>query len=297
MKKIVFALSFVSFIQLNAQPIIENANLLPNSSYNYNVRVNQGFSSPITLNSDVIWDFTSLTSISPGAISIIDAPASIYGSYFSSANYAYLIANMYSYFEVNSTEMVELAHTITNMGSIYDFNANGKKILQFPFNYGGTFTDDFISNSTTYSVDVAYAAYGTLNLPNGYSYDNVALITETSDLTTIYRWYTMNPFMSVAIYRESDHVFVWIEQDMNLGLDEKSALNVSIFPNPMEDKITFQVATETVIDVIEIYSSEGKLIESIQPNFVEGRMTINTDKFENGTYLVKVGNETFQLVK
>ena len=251
MKKIVFALSFVSFIQLNAQPIIENATLLPNSSYNYNVRVNQGFSSPITLNSDVIWDFTSLTSISPGAISIIDAPASIYGSYFSSANYAYLIANMYSYFEVNSTEMVELAHTITNMGSMYDFNANGKKILQFPFNYGGTFTDDFISNSTTYSVDVAYAAYGTLNLPNGYSYDNVALITETSDLTTIYRWYTMNPFMSVAIYRESDHVFVWIEQDMNLGLDEKSALNVSIFPNPMEDKITFQVATETVIDVIE----------------------------------------------
>ncbi len=297
MKKIFYAFNFFVFSTINAQPILQDASLLPSTSYSYTVRVNTGFTNPIDMNNDVIWDFTSLNSISPGPIAIIDPSTSTFGSNFPTSNFAYQIANMYSYFEVNSSEMIELSHTMTSIGNMYDFSADGKKILQFPFNYGGTFSDTYISNSISYPVDVAYAGFGTLHLPNGFSYSNVALITETSPLTNVYRWYTTNPFMSVAIYRQVDDVFVWIEQDPGASISEYSSTEMNVFPNPVNDKLTIEMVNEVELNQLEIYSVNGKLIKTVEPNFQNGSMNISTNDLEKGSYVLVVGNNRVKFVK
>jgi len=297
MKKLFLGMTSLVFSGVNAQPILQDVSLLPSTSYTYTVRVNTGFNGTIDLNSDIIWDFTALSSITPGPISIIDPGTSLYGSNFPTSNFAYQIANMYSYFEVNSTQMIEFSHTMTSPGNMYDFSADGKQILQFPFNYGGTFADNYTSNSTSYPVEVSYAGYGTLNLPNGYSYSNVALITEISPLTNIYRWYTTNPFMSVAIYREVDHVFVWIEQDPGLAISENSSTKMNVFPNPVNEILTIETSNEVELTQLEIYSINGKLIKTVESSFQNGSMNLSTSELEKGAYVLVMGNERIKFVK
>ena len=70
---------------------------------------------------------------------------------------------------------------------------------------------------------------------------------------------------------------------------------INVFPNPSNG--TFTVNSETPIDLIEIYSLDGKLIQTLKTDN-ENLSPIKINNLTNGTYLLKINqSEKFSLKK
>ena len=76
---------------------------------------------------------------------------------------------------------------------------------------------------------------------------------------------------------------------MCVGIDENiNNSNVSIFPNPANDLVTFTAESSTIAEV-QIFDLTGKMIYS---NFSSSsRLEVNTSNYASGTYIVKVITE------
>ena len=297
MKKILFSLALITSSFTFAQPVILNGDNIATTSYSYPVKVNLGYSGSVATGANQTWDFSSETGMSAGAITIYDPASTPLGSNFLNSNFGFLVVNMYSYLQITPTEMLEHAETITSIGDTYDYSLDSKKILQFPFSYGNSFTDSYSTPSMLHDVEVTYSGYGTLILPGGLTFENVVLVSEMSNLTNEYRWYTTNPLMSIVIYREQDNVLVWIEADPNLAIKENQSATFKVYPNPVADLLTIKIENISELNPIEVFTIDGKLIKSVEPSFQNGSMNVSTNELENGAYVLVIGNERIKFVK
>lgn len=297
MKKILFSLALITSSFTFAQPVILNGDNIATTSYSYPVKVNLGYSGSVATGANQTWDFSSETGMSAGAITIYDPASTPLGSNFLNSNFGFLVVNMYSYLQITPTEMLEHAETITSIGDTYDYSLDSKKILQFPFSYGNSFTDSYSTPSMLHDVEVTYSGYGTLILPGGLTFENVVLVSEMSNLTNEYRWYTTNPLMSIVIYREQDNVLVWIEADPNLAIKENQSATFKVYPNPVADLLTIKTENISELNPIEVFTIDGKLIKSVEPSFQNGSMNVSTNELENGAYVLVIGNERIKFVK
>ena len=297
MKNIFFSLALISSSFAFAQPIILNGDNIATPAYSYPVKVNLGYSGSVATGANQTWDFSTITGMSAGAITIYDPASTMLGSNFLNSNFGFLVVNMYSYLQITPTEMLEHAETITSMGDTYDYSLNSKKILQFPFSYGNSFTDSYSTPSMLHDVEVTYSGYGTLILPGGLTYENVVLVSEMSNLTNEYRWYTTNPLMSIVIFREQDGVLVWIEADPTLSVTENQSATFNVFPNPVSDMLTIETSNNSDLCLIELYTIDGKLIKTVESSFQNGSMSISTSELEQGSYVLVIGNERIKFVK
>jgi len=297
MKNIFFSLALISSSFAFAQPIILNGDNIATPAYSYPVKVNLGYSGSVATGANQTWDFSTITGMSAGAITIYDPASTMLGSNFLNSNFGFLVVNMYSYLQITPTEMLEHAETITSMGDTYDYSLNSKKILQFPFSYGNSFIDSYETSSMAYDVEVTYSGYGTLILPGGLTYENVVLVSEISPLTDEYRWYTTNPLMSIVIFREQDGVLVWIEADPTLSVTENQSATFNVFPNPVSDMLTIETSNNSDLCLIELYTIDGKLIKTVESSFQNGSMSISTSELEQGSYVLVIGNERIKFVK
>lgn len=297
MKKLFISLALISSAFASAQPVIVNGDNIATTSYSYPVKVNLGYSGSVAVGANQTWDFSSETGVSAGAITIYDPSTTPLGSNFLNSNFGFLVVNMYSYLEITPTEMLEHAETITSMGDPYDYSLGSKKILQFPFSYGNSFTDSYATSSMLHDVEVTYAGYGTLILPGGLTFENVVLVSEMSNLTNEYRWYTTDPLMSIVIFREQDGVLVWIEADPSLSIKENETSSLHVFPNPVNDILTIERSSAADLAQIEIYSINGKLIKTTEPSFQNGSMNLSTSDLEKGSYVLVIGSERVKFIK
>jgi hypothetical protein len=297
MKKILFSLALIPSAFAIAQPVIVNGDNIATTSYSYPVKVNLGYSGSVAVGANQTWDFSAETGVNAGAITIYDPATTPLGSNFLNSNFGFLVVNMYSYLEITPTEMLEHAETITSLGDPYDYSLGSKKILQFPFSYGNSFTDSYATSSMLHDVEVTYAGYGTLILPGGLTFENVVLVSEMSNLTNEYRWYTTDPLMSIVIFREQDGVLVWIEADPSLLIKENETSSLHVFPNPVNDILTIERSSEADLAQIEIYSINGKLIKTVEPSFQNGSMNLSTCELDKGAYVLVIGNERIKFVK
>ncbi len=71
----------------------------------------------------------------------------------------------------------------------------------------------------------------------------------------------------------------------NIVLDESS---FSIYPNPSNANFTFSIDLIKSKGIIEIYSSDGKLIEQVQINQGQTNISFNASQFPNGFYYAKL---------
>jgi hypothetical protein len=69
-----------------------------------------------------------------------------------------------------------------------------------------------------------------------------------------------------------------------VGINELSGLTINIYPNPVNDVLTFDLQNK--IDRIEIYSMSGKLLNALDVREQE-KTVINTSDLAPGAYLVK----------
>jgi len=82
---------------------------------------------------------------------------------------------------------------------------------------------------------------------------------------------------------------VVVEYSQCVGIDEDiNNSNVSLFPNPANDLVTF-TAENTEMSEVQIFDLTGKMIYTNYP--VSNRLEVNTSAFASGTYIVKVITE------
>ena len=82
---------------------------------------------------------------------------------------------------------------------------------------------------------------------------------------------------------------VVVEYSMCVGIDEDLVnSNVSLFPNPANDLVTFTAEGSTIAEV-QIFDLTGKMIYSNYPS--SSRLEVNTSNYASGTYIVKVITE------
>jgi hypothetical protein len=78
-----------------------------------------------------------------------------------------------------------------------------------------------------------------------------------------------------------------------------SSTKINLFPNPVRGILNIGIGTQTpALTYIDIYSPVGKLMASYQ-TYYNGSipLNINTDKFENGLYLLKIRYNQFSCAK
>ena len=82
-----------------------------------------------------------------------------------------------------------------------------------------------------------------------------------------------------------------------LSVDENELASIILYPNPVIDRFVVSGVSET-IDMIEIYSMEGRLVKQIKDY---NDQAIEVSQFQEGVYLVRIskGNssKTIQFVK
>jgi len=73
---------------------------------------------------------------------------------------------------------------------------------------------------------------------------------------------------------------------MCVGVNENANnSNVSLFPNPATDLVTF-LSEGTNITEVQIFDLTGKMVYNNLPT--SDRLDVNTSEFASGTYIVKV---------
>lgn len=82
-------------------------------------------------------------------------------------------------------------------------------------------------------------------------------------------------------------VYTWIE---NVDETHQPSL-ISIFPNPANDFVTLKGES---LGMVSIYNALGQKLDEFEPNDTEIR--INTAGYENGIYVVKVGEKALRFV-
>ena len=77
------------------------------------------------------------------------------------------------------------------------------------------------------------------------------------------------------------------------AVEENPALKaINIYPNPASNSFNIQYNSTVVNTVFELYSIDGKKLDSIQLQGQSGLYTYSTDKLADGVYLYRVSNAT-----
>ena len=82
-----------------------------------------------------------------------------------------------------------------------------------------------------------------------------------------------------------------------LSINDNPLLEVSIFPNPVKDML--QLQSKKMIQNIEIFDVQGRILEAIQVN--SEKVSHNISHRNNGIYFVKIstelGTKTVKIIK
>ncbi|WP_452223008.1 PQQ-dependent sugar dehydrogenase [Lacinutrix chionoecetis] len=111
-------------------------------------------------------------------------------------------------------------------------------------------------------------------------------------------WVSFGEDNNGELYIISQNGSIYKLTDPLLSVDEDSLNSFSLFPNPAKDNVTLKFATDdSFIESIEITNIQGQIVKKIAPETSE-TLTISTETFSNGIYLVKINTFTGQqLVK
>ncbi len=245
----------VTSLAASAQPVIQYANIVPNgTSFALHLVTDPGASNPLPDGANITWDFSSATlQMNVGTLAWVDPSSTPYGSSYPASNKAQLLTSpagtTYSYFNAQPAQLDQLADAIG--GSSATTFSDPKTPLVFPFNYQGSFVDNY-NNGSPQSVTRAYTGYGTVILPTG-TYTNVAKITSSSGAID---FLTTNPVAQLVSIESDGSVIVAGDPVSGVGELAGAAL-LQAFPNPATDQLT--VTGSRTVGTWEIRDAEGRV--------------------------------------
>lgn len=316
MKKIYFSvITVLTAFSLNAQQTIgfESFNLLPNSYDNGSIS-----SDPIIENTVVFprkynllyggfmekgFAVSNLTDITTSGYT--NQYSAITGSGYNSGNYAVYYPDTTINLHGYGLDSLKITNTTYAALSMRDGDFSGKKfgsVNDANGNPDGTNGDDYfrvwiiannsqgekLDSTVFYLADFRFANSSDDYIVNTWKnlaipFNNISIYTlsfrfESSDNGT----YGMNTPSYFAIDNLSIKSLA--------GIDSKELRAISIYPNPMSDKLTIKGSD----GLLELFDLSGKLLMSQNHSELS---EINVSELASGSYTVKISNENATLVR
>lgn len=306
MKKnyILFITSLISIYGIKAQPVLNATDFNTKYSATLYTAENEPGLSAGNAGANQTWDFSGLTSPTLYAtISVVPNSTTPYKNTFPDANYVikYAYADNSPTFYTYNTVTTSKFETNGAAGNseIYE-EVDPLTIFSFPYTYGKSFTDTTQEKgSSVQTITSTYDGYGTLITPFETFTNVIRIKTQESTPSysfTDYTWYSVNPFKVLMLMdfnsnndtATSNYVEVYTNF-ATLGLKdfaEKSAVN--LYPNPVKNILTLELAGNLPIDKIKITNVLGTVV--IDQNKVANQ--INVDTLASGVYFVEVVSGT-----
>jgi hypothetical protein len=185
-----------------AQPTINSTVFpVPGNSITY-INVDPASLSPGNAGANQTWNFSAVTPTAPAQTINHVLPASTpYSASHPGSTVCEVIPNgagnfAYTYYVSNSSVTNLKGISFISSGNTINFiYTNTQKVLEYPFNYNSSFTDNFVASYTLVSTGititnyrtgtetVTYDGYGTLQLPSATTFNNVARVKIIQDIT------------------------------------------------------------------------------------------------------------------
>lgn len=78
-------------------------------------------------------------------------------------------------------------------------------------------------------------------------------------------------------------------------ITERESLNATCFPNPASEKLTIDLGRKMNVEAIEIYTTNGQLVDQQNVNTVSGGLQVSLNKLNSGMHILKVtGSEILE---
>jgi len=229
-------------------------------------------------------------------------------------------ANFFANFELNGYEITASANpteggTVTGGGLYYHFWNCTLTAIE---NEGYTFVNwtkdgEVVSTSATFSFKVSGAANYVANFTqNSYVITAVADLPEGGTITgtgsylygetctlsieLVDEYKLINWTLDGQVVSEQESFSFVVTESANyvahllntVGVAEQNEITVSLFPNPVKDRLTIEASEP--IHSLEIYTINGALVYK-QDNCSE-RVEINVDSYSIGTYMVRLTTDS-----
>lgn len=279
----------------------------------------------------ITWDYTGSVMAptnSYTAVSTYTTPSSIPGaSIFTSAGSNVALADSGGFYKSTSTSL-EMLGFIDNDGSVF-FLSNSGKVMQYPFSYGNSYTDNATGTYTVTSMGVfnisgdlsaTADAWGTVILPSSPNlvFNNVLRVKETRTLyiagtgtlsmitgttiTTEYMYFktgTKNEFFKITYEHINIPMFGPPSMDYYIEYDATLVLNAQAFlDNKLPVIFLYPNPTKDVLNIqmskidytkIQIIDIQGKMVKEFIINNQDVQ-SIDIQDLRSGEYILLMTN-------
>ncbi len=291
-----------------AQPSLKSPyNLVPGYGYTYREITNSvNYQNIATTGANIVWDFTGIQlATTLRTDTILTLQQSLFPTSFPTASYVLQESNgLQQFYEVKQDTVFYLGNTFNNQPSVFD---SGLPVFLLPIPFQAVLPDQFSQNtapgySAQWKASFRYEAYGTLNLPNGKSYNNVGLYVGKSGEAnggvsyinySFFREDDRIPLLRIQLQQSGSALTVQTafltENFPSIGLEElKAKVILSVYPNPAQTEVHVQL-DETVFAEVSLIDVSGKKLLELQP--VSRYFTLDVSTFPKGIYYLEVKNK------
>lgn len=231
MKKLITPLACIMLSPLAAQTI-EYANLGP-SGIQATMYLKTD-NSPLMLGNGMgqAWNLATAPMQQVGTLQFTAAAGTPYAATYPGANWVWhqdagILSNVYQYLNISSAGIDLLASNVPSSTVAY---TPSMRVMQFPMDYGASFTSSFNSTNGPGTVTWTYSGYGTLTTNQG-TFSNLALLASDDGDTILWN---INPVFPVLIKQGGT---VTLYKQSNTGVAEQEAMQVQAWPNPCTDEL------------------------------------------------------------
>lgn len=217
---------------------------------------------------DQFWDYSSLTVLPAGNITVVDPATTPNAPSFPASNYAYkldltlpTVHTEYNYYNLSTTGMEMLGSEIGG-GDPNDYTPNPRMELQFPWTFGMPYSDTYQTTMMTGSETVTrtFDAYGTLITPYG-TYHNVARLAYTFDagVTTNYQWLSTNPVLPLLTYNAENGTVIIAGLSTVSAVAGNDVQRSNFFPTLITDGTTF-LSDASSVQSVNVFDALGRCV-------------------------------------
>lgn len=247
---------------------------------------------------NAVWDYSLLTTLFGGQITVIDPAQAPAGNEFPTASAAMNMGDtIFTYILANADGIHYLGSQFTTgtFPSLLIYS-DSRTFLKFPFTYDDTYFDTYKGITTTSVAEIRVSAasemfadaYGTLTTPAGTFSNVLRTITVDAEIDSVfvggvfmkafevlrsqYSWFAENsksPLLSIEIldntyYGSVDTVAYYSSGGTGISnLSDKPLSQLSVFPNPADDHVMVEFNLSANMEAnISIVSQVGQVVIS-----------------------------------